>query len=268
MNYLKIIENWNDEKWKNFGKEFLQNLGWEYDFNSDFDVFAIKNQRFLASFQNNLNQGAIGIEKEINILSRINIAKADGFIGFFSGNYTTSLDERLKKLNIPYLLTNGIDISVLLPFFDSIFIDKFFSDRQEKSILLYHYHLNKNQNAYSPLYCSCGCQNDILKDALSISTSAAYLYRKGNRIEFIYGFKNCIFKTKDNNTSCGWTEINQILHPDQFRIWNEMLRNYIKDNPEVDLSDYHRPKRLFLTKILQRIRPINSGFFLEAMDFE
>lgn len=268
MNYLKSIENWSDEKWRGFGLEFLQHTGWDRDWSSDFDVLSVDGKRFLASFRNNMKQGAVGISIEKDVLSRLKRASAEGFIGFYSGDYATSLDTRLRSLNIPVFLVSGVQISVLLPYFDSSFIDSHFGRKEKNSLSIWSHYVNKiDPIKYRPLYCMCGCGADILRNASSIAFSAAFIHRAEDKLYFIYGLKNCIFSACDDNTSCGWIEINQILHPDQFNIWNGMLNDYVAVNTGLDLEEYYGPKRIFLARILQRIRPVNAGFFMGAEEF-
>lgn len=262
MNYLKIIESWSDEKWHKFGVSFLQQVGWEYDWNPEYDIFSHKNRRFVASFRHNIQQGSIGTNIEKDLLSRLKHANAEGFIGFYSGDYTTSLDLRLRSLNIPAELVSGTQISVLLPYFTSFFIDQNFGNRDESSQWAWNYYLNTSSAKYKPLYCMCGCKTDILENVRYIGSSAAFIHRKKDKLFFIYGLKECIFNKCEDNTSCGWVEINQILHPDQFNIWNGMLNEYVRDNPKIDLSNYYKEKRAFTTRIMQRMRSVNAGFFM------
>lgn len=267
MNYLKRIEIWSDKQWRDFGLEFLEQAGWERDWTSDLDVFRINGERFVVSFRHNIRQGAIGTDIESDLVSLLKCANADGFIGFYSGDYTTSLCDRLSRLKAQSMLISGVQISVLLPYFSSSFIDRYFSGREPKESWGWSHYLNKSTHKYKPLYCMCGCQRDILADGRHIGHSAAYLHRDEDKLYFVYGLKGCVFKICDDNTICGWVEINQILHPDQFNIWNGVLLSYLADNPELDLEEYHAPKRLFTSRILQRMRSVNAGFFLDVEEF-
>ncbi|MEN1910928.1 hypothetical protein P5Z57_28075 [Pseudomonas sp. CD3(2023)] len=268
MNYLQDIKCWADENWREFGLEFLQQAGWDRDWISDFDVFSVKGKRFLVSLRHNINEGPVGTEIEKNIISRMRRANADGFIGFYSGEFTTSLQARLKTLSSHVDLIGGVQVSVLLPYFSSNFIDKFFGAREDGWRWGWNCYLNKENKAeYKPLFCMCGCGKDILEGPLAIGLSAAFVHLSKDRLYFIYGLKGCIFKVCEDNTSCGWVEVNQILHPDQFNIWNGQLKDYLSENPHIDLSEYHSHKRLFVSRILQRMRSINAGFFLAAEEF-
>jgi len=267
MNYLKRVENWSGKQWRDFGLEFLEQAGWERDWISDLDVFRINGQRFVVSFRHNIRQGAIGTDIETDLTSLLRRADAQGFIGFYSGDYTTSLCDRLSRLTAQSMLISGVQISVLLPYFCSSFIDQHFSREEPKASREWNHYLNKSPTKYKPLYCMCGCQRDILSDSLRIAHSAAYLHRDEDKLYFVYGLKSCVFKICDDNTACGWIEINQVLHPDQFNIWNGVLLGYLADNPELDLEEYHGPKRLFTSRILQRMRSVNAGFFLGVEEF-
>ncbi len=267
MNYLKRIREWSDEQWYHFGLSFLEQAGWERDWKSDFDVFSMNGKRFLVKFRHNIKKGPIGTQIESDLVSSLKNANACGFIGFYSGEYTTSLAERINKLNFTSILVSGIQISVLLPYCRSSFIDEHFVIEKPKRLLWHHY-LNKEKSEYKPLYCICGCGSDILANSSSISCAAASVYRESNNLFFIYGLKDCIFKFHEDNTECGWVEINQILHPDQFNIWNSMLHEYLMKNPELNLDNYLTQKRSFNTRILQRMRSVNAGFFLMTEEFE
>lgn len=267
MNYLESIKNWSDKQWRDFGLEFLEQTGWERDHTSDLDVFRINAKRFVVSFRHNIGQGAIGTDIESELTTLMKHASADGFVGFYSGDYTTSLCDRLSRYKEQSMVISGVQISVLLPYFSSSFIDRYFSGEEHKGAWQCSHYMNKSLRDYKPLYCMCGCQRDILADSLNIAHSAAYLYRDENDLYFIYGIKSCVFKHCDENTECGWIEINQILHPDQFNIWNGTLLDYLADNPELNLDGYYGPKRLFTSRILQRMRSVNAGFFLGVKEF-
>ena len=268
MNYLQSIAYWSDDKWREFGLEFLQQAGWDRDWVSDFDVFSIEGKRFLVSFRHNIKSGPIGTGIEKDLVSRMRRADAEGFIGFYSGDFTTSLQERIKVLSSHAVLVSGVQISVLLPYSSSCFIDRFFGDRDPDWKWSWNYYFNKSTKAdYKPLHCMCGCKKDTLEGPHTIGRSAAFVHLAQGKLYFIYGFKDCIFKICEDNTSCGWLEINQILHPDQFNSWNAQLQNYLVENPSLDLSEYHNHKRLFTSRILQRMRSVNAGFFLEAEEF-
>jgi len=197
MDYLKSIKCWTDEKWREFGLEFLQQAGWDRDWASDFDVFSIKEKRFLVSFRHNINGGSIGTSIEKDLVSRMRRAKADGFIGFYSGEFTTSLQARLKTLSDHVALVGGVQVSVLLPYLSSHFIDKFFGDREYDWRWNWNYYLNKPKKSdYKPLFCMCGCGRDILEDPLSIGWSAAFVHRSQGKLHFIYGLILLCHKVK------------------------------------------------------------------------
>lgn len=268
MNYLKRFESWSAEQWRDFGLEFLEQAGWDRDWKTDLDVFSIDGKRFVASFRHNINLGPIGTDIEKDLIPRLKRAGADGFIGFYSGDYTTSLCDRLSRLKVQVVLVSGVQISVLLPYSRSSFIDRYFGGNTAGLSWTWNYYLNKvDPDDYKPLHCMCGCGRDILDNGLAIGHSAAFIHRADDKLYFIYGLKNCIFAACDENTPCGWVEINQILHPDQFNIWNGMLNSYLSDNIDLDLTEYHGPKRIFTSRILQRMRSVNAGFFLSGEEF-
>lgn len=268
INYLRSIAEWSQDQWHSFGFEFLQQAGWEPDWKSNMDVFSIDGKRFLVSFINNLGAGPIGISIERDIVSRLKRAGAEGFVGFYSGDYSTSLCDRLKKLNVQVVLISGVQVSVLLPYFSSFFIDRYFGNKPLGSSWSWSCYLSKfNSGDYKPLFCMCGCGQDILISSLAIGSSAAFIHRSCDDLYLYYGLKSCIFKICDDNTSCGWVEINQLLHPDQFNIWNRMLLDFLNDNSCLDLTAYHGPKRLLTSRLLQRMRSVNAGFFLGGQEF-
>lgn len=268
MNYLQEIKHWSDEKWRDFGLEFLQQAGWDRDWISDFDVFSVEGKRFLVSLRHNINGGAVGTSIEKDITSRMRRANAEGFIGFYSGEFTTSLQVRLKTLNCHVELIGGVQVSVLLPYSSSSFIDKFFGGREDGWNWTWNYYLNKESEVeYKPLFCMCGCGKDILEGPRSIGWSAAFVHLSKDKLYFIYGVKDHIFKVCEDNTPCGWMEVNQILHPDQFNIWSGHLKDYLRENPNFDLSEYHGHKRIFVSRILQRMRSVNAGFFFSVEEF-
>ncbi|HBN9513375.1 hypothetical protein [Pseudomonas aeruginosa] len=265
MDFLKQFESWPEEVWRSFGLDFLENNGWYRDYRSPYDVVIHNGTRYLVSFNHNIARGPVGTTIESDLIRRLRQAEANGFIGFYSGNYSTGLIERLESLNIKLKVLSGVHISVLLPFSTSSFIDKHFLGGERDTLRRANYFLNKpSPLTYKPLYCICGCGVDILKDPFSIGSSAAFIRLEGGRLYFLYGLKDCIFSLCHENTSCGWVELNQMLHPDQFNIWNGTINAYLSNNNYLDLKNFWKPRKLFTMRLLQRIRPINSGFFMDG----
>lgn len=266
MNYKQKIKEWNDDKiWTDFSVDFLNDMGWlTYKTSKNTGICYYKNIKYLISFRHNINKGAIGINIERNICDRIKKHDAKGFIGFYSGNYTTSLLNRLTSMQINCLLFNGSRITTFIPFIHSFIIDKYFgSGIKGHPLIETNYYLNlSDDKLYKPLKCICGCGVDIL-DPNNIPASRVFIYKNNNNIDFIYGLKKCIVNMQiDDNTECGWLEISQILHPDQFIIWNKVVREYLDENKDLNTVDFYKEKRMFTMRIMQRIRSVNAGLFL------
>ncbi|CAI8748522.1 DUF4338 domain-containing protein [Pseudomonas sp. IT-P253] len=269
MNYLKEFSSWIDERhWIEFSAEFFNEMGWNCieSENSSYVVEA-DGKRYFLSARHNAGNGAIGTEKELDILDRIDTCNADGFIGFYSGNYSTGLYVRLKSLGVPFVLFNGARIAIYMAYARSFFVDKYFGNGERAGRIIWRYYNNKDTDKpLKPLLCVCGCGKDIL-EVKNISYSLVLLEQYENQLYFLYGLKSCLAQF-DGNTYCGWVEINQILHPDQFASWNRLVSNYISDNPSLDLSNFHPARREFMCRLMQRMRPVNAGFFMEAMSFQ
>ncbi|MDE1497048.1 hypothetical protein KKJ25_19470 [Xenorhabdus bovienii] len=263
MNYKQKIKEWDDEKtWREFSVDFLNDMGWQtYEISGNIVICNYKGIRYLVSFRHNINKGAIGTYLEKNITDRIKEHNAEGFIGFYSENYTTSLLWRLTLMQVHFKLFNGSRITTFIPFTHSTIIDTYFgSGVKGHRFIPANYYLNLNDESfYKPLECLCGCGEDIL-DPLNITYSMVLIHREKNNIYLFYGIKSCINKIHDN-TECGWLEISQILHPDQFIEWNQCVRNYIEKNRNLNTVDFYKLKRLFTMRIMQRMRSVNAGLF-------
>lgn len=264
MNYKQKIREWTDEEtWKKFSVDFLNDMGWQtYEISENLGICDYKGTRYLVSFRHNINEGAIGTSLEKNIIDRIKRYNAEGFIGFYSGNYTTSLLERLTSMQVNFKLFNGSRITTFIPFTHSTIIDKHFgSGIKGHHYLPANYYINlNNESLYKPLKCICGCDADIL-EPFNIASSMVLIHRHRNDIYFLYGLKHCINKI-DDNTECGWLEISQILHTDQFIEWNQNIREYLEKNSGLNTTEFYKHKRIFTMRIMQRIRSVNAGLFL------
>ncbi|HHQ6568904.1 TPA: hypothetical protein ACSTJX_003794 [Serratia fonticola] len=264
MNYKQKIKEWDNEKtWRDFSIDFLNDMGWQtYEVSENIGICDYKGIKYLVSFRHNINEGAIGTNLEKNIADRIKEYNAEGFIGFYSGNYTTSLLQRLASMQVHFKLFNGSRITTFIPFTHSTIIDTYFgSGVKGHHPIPANYYLNlNNESSYKPLECMCGCSADILEPR-NIPYSMVLIHKNGNDVYLFYGLKPCISKI-DDNTECGWLEINQILHPDQFIEWSQCVRNYLKINSNLGTVDFYKSKRLFTMRIMQRIRSVNAGLFL------
>lgn len=266
MNYKQKIKEWDDEKiWMRFSVDFLNDMGWEtYEISENIGICNYKGIKYLVSFRNNINKGAIGTNVEKNITERIKKHNAEGFIGFYSGNYTTSLFERLTSMQVNFKLFNGSRITTFIPFAHSTIIDNYFGNGVKGHHLIPgNFYLNlSNESLYKPLECVCGCGADILEPS-NIRDSMALIHKNGDYIYFFYGLKDCINQI-DDNTECTWIEISQILHPDQFIGWSQIVRNYIQKNAKCNTIGFYEYKRLFTMRIMQRMRSVNAGLFLRG----
>lgn len=264
MNYKQKIKEWTDEEtWEKFSVDFLNDMGWQtHLISKNLGICDYRGTKYLVSFRHNINGGAIGTSLEKNITDRIKEHNAEGFIGFYSGNYTTSLLERLTSMEVNFKLFNGSRITTFIPFTHSYIIDTHFgSGVKGHPLVSTNYYINLNdESSYKPLNCICGCNADIL-EPFNITSSMVLIHRNGNDIYFLYGLKNCI-SSVDDNTECGWLEIGQILHADQFIEWNQIVRDYLDNNPGLNTAEFYKYKKIFTMRIMQRIRSVNAGLFL------
>jgi hypothetical protein len=267
MNYSQKIKEWDDDKtWREFSVDFLNDMGWQtYEISDNIGICDYKGVRYLVSFRHNINKGAVGTNLEKNITDRIKEYNAEGFIGFYSGNYTTSLLDRLTSMQVDFKLFNGSRITTFIPFTHSTIIDTYFgSGIKGHHFIPANYYLNIiDESLYKPLECMCGCGKDIL-DPLNIAYSMVLIHMHNNNIYLVYGIKSCINHI-DDNTECGWLEISQILHPDQFIEWNQCVRWFLQKNNNLGVIDFYKCKRIFTMRIMQRMRSINAGLFLRLM---
>ncbi|RLM04080.1 hypothetical protein [Gibbsiella quercinecans] len=251
--------------WHEFAVEYLCEMGYvTYATDEKHAITVFNNKRYLVSIKHNINTGSVGVGDEIDVLLRMKEYNVDGFIGFYSGYYSTSLLNRLNSIVDELILFNCDKISTLLVFAHSQFIDKYLPS--EKSISVPHniwrYYQNVSNENYEPLLCMCGCGVDILEPR-NIGWAMATIYRKNRKVYFIYGLKDCFFpKGNVDNTECGWLELNQALHTDQINDWNSMIDEYLESLEGFNLTDYYYHKYNFMSKIVQRLRPVNSGIFL------
>ena len=123
------------------------------------------------------------------------------------------------------------------------------------------YVMNVHPSEYQPLKCM-ECGDDILSDEYLIRSSMATLILDNeDKLEFVYGHKNCINQyTRDD---LPWIEIDQALHQDQLIPWNKTVTNYLQ---KYQYSKYfYQNKNEFDTGIQQRMFPSNWGKHLLSL---
>lgn len=267
MNFKNHFKTMDAKKWKAFALDFLVDTGFhEYiatlEAKEDQDVFLLEKHGivFYVSTRNNATEGkSVGTEIEKNILERMKSNNATGFIGFYSGNFSTSLLERLNKLaknstaNFTFKLFNGHAISLIMPLIHSHVYNDHFNNGNP-------YSLNIPAQHYEELECCCGqCGIDILHDDL-IVWSMAQLTIIENEIYFIFGHK--LHLTNFPETRCGWLEISQCLHLEQILMWNAQIDRFISDSGLPLSEKFYHERNRFNTAITQKLRSSNAGMFL------
>lgn len=262
--YEPIFREISAADWELFAVDVLQEMGFEVllgpavgpDGGSD-ALLQRGEVRYILSCKHRARPVGTGVES--SILDRVRQHGAQGFIGFYSGPVTQSLQTRLQRLNedgTPCEIYDRKRISGLLAdgSVPARIAQKYASPR---GAFLQH----SPPDEYRPLSCP-ECGRDILDDE-HIPWSAAGIARNAEGAwEYVYGHKLTQFAQTCERVDRAhpWIELTQALHLEQLLRWHALVDYLIAEQPVAPTfwPDRHR----FESHILQRLVPPNWGTWL------
>lgn len=254
--YNSFFQNMDPNEWELFAEDFFIFLGFDIiespsigpDGGKDL-IVEINNERYVVSCKHFIQSDkAVGVNDEVNILERIIQHKANGFIGFYSTQVSTSLLTRFNEL--------GTNSNYRFKYFDKSSISNVIPDMNFHILQKYgmcnglNYVLNVDPSDYKPLKC-VNCKKDIL-NPLNINTSIVAIYEYKGELTYLYGCKSCLPRQE-----LVYAEISQVLFHEQLIGWNNIVNDFISDYKVS--NDFYKYKDRFSERILQRMYPQNLG---------
>ena len=267
--YFDFFCKMNDEEWEHFAVDVLRSAGFSIqtipaygtDGGKDFLV-SNDDTTYIVSCKHYIRSGNhVGQDDEKNISDRMVQFNAGGFIGFYSTEITTSLQNRLDAIcankNYKYLIFGPQQIIRIMQYMDTIIL-------QTYGLYPHKYYMNVHESEYKPLKCMM-CGRDILLDEnIPNSLAGVARYKMGGKYEYVYGCKPCFINVE---LFCNaHLELEQALHIRQLQGWEELVDEWI-ENGDIAISDtFHKNRNRFLNRVRQRQLPQTDGTWY-GLDF-
>jgi len=275
-----VFKDLNDEDWENFAQDVLFHLGYTIALgpsvgrDDGVDLLVEKGgQRFIVSCKH--HQKAIGVSQEKDIRDRMELNLCSGFIAFYSSSVTSGLKKKFNKLReldfkvVEYYRINILDI---IPTMMGFVLEKYFKQVHD----LYH-HVNTGM-VYKPLPCvmGCGCNDILSKEALP--WSMVTLVKKGNKLCFEYGCKECLGNYPEHNigsfepeiigrfdfVEIYWMELSQIRFFEEYFKWRDLIDLCLEYLEVVPDDDFYKNFSIFNMALMQIMVPQGWGVWLPA----
>ncbi|MCG8333788.1 MAG: restriction endonuclease [Proteobacteria bacterium] len=259
--YDDFFKGISPDDWEYFCEDFLASIGFSIlkgpaigtDGGKDL-IVEHQEISYIVSCKHYYKSGKnVGISNEKCILDRIIEHDVKGFIGFYSTYVTESLSHRLQRFTekkFPIIIFDKGKISNLIPKLHSSVTQKYSDTTRGNNFVL-----NTHQSQYQPLEC-LECGKDILSPKRIRNSMAMIVEDRSNEYHFIYGCKNCISQLPE----CGWVEIFQVLHVEEFLGWNNTVTEIIGGGKVA--KNFYEVKNTFDSRIVQRLFPTNMGTWL------
>lgn len=259
--YYQFFSNMNDEEWERFAVEVLKRVGYQIltlpafgtDGGKDF-IVGYGTYKALVSCKHYIkSQKHVGADDEVNISDRMNQFGANMFIGFYSTNITTGLQNRLDGIcangNYMYQIYEPIAIINAMQFMDTHILQSF-------GLYPHKYYMNVSEAEYKPLKC-VRCGRDILTDQMIPASLAGIALRKDGTWDYVYGCKACLFGVQLKYEA--FLELEQALHVKILQGWEDMIEEWIEED-EMNLhQDFYKHRTKFLNRVRQRQLPQTEG---------
>lgn len=248
--YQDYIQQMTHEDWEFFAVDYLSYI---YGFTVERypargadggrdGIVWLDEKKYIVSCKHYRSDRAISPSIETNIINRIYQHNANGFVGFYSTVITEGLGNMLKGLENAGLEYFIFDIYNIVENINVI-----------PWSVLNKYGLAKNirfplhvPNCYQPL-CCLSCGEDILLDE-NIDASLVQICKDdAETLHYVYGCKRCFGNYQD----LYWGELSQVLHHDQFVIWNNIVEDLCSKYNVT--NNFYQNKNLFDTRIQQRL---------------
>ena len=259
--YYQFFVNMNDEEWENFAVEVLKRVGYQIetlpaygaDGGKDF-IVKYGAYRAIVSCKHYIkSQKHVGPEDETNISDRLLQFEANMFIGFYSTNITSGLQNRLDGMcrseKYKYQIFSPIQIIYIMQFMDAHILQSF-------GLYPHKYYMNVSKAEYKPLKCIM-CERDILTDKMISASLVGIAHRKDGTWDYIYGCKSCLFGVQLKYEA--FLEMEQALHVKLLQGWERMIDEWIEED-EMELHpDFYKHRTKFLNRVRQRQLPQTDG---------
>ncbi|RHP12299.1 hypothetical protein DWZ84_12865 [Coprobacillus sp. AF35-8] len=253
--YGQFFLNIKPEDWERFAEDVLTCVGYQIvkrssvgiDGGCDLLVYKEKILYLVSCKHYFKSKKCVGTKDETNILDRMKQFNATGFIGFYSTNITTSLQQRLDKI-----IDNGNCV-----IFDPITIVHIMKKMDNNILQAYgpypHNYYNCN---YEPLPCMI-CGRDCLAGE-NIPMSIAGLAKMSNgKFQYVYGCKNCLKSVQFHLGA--YLEMGQALYVDQLLGWDKFIDEEINESGIKLMDDFYKNRYEFENKVNQRQFPKGDG---------
>lgn len=274
----KVLRNMNSDQWERFSVEVLRQIGFDiitypaYGQDGGQDYLVEKNnKRYLVSCKHYTTSN-IGLKQELNIVDRLVQFKANGFIGFYLSNITTSLQNKLNELDTHicgpfcYCIFTQTEIKRIAQEMDSHILHSF--GLQPK------YYLNVSKDDYLPLLCPF-CHRDMLaeenipsslvsfarcKDILAAqpypNSLISFANGKDDSFSYIYGCNYCLNPIP---FPYGYDTLEMLLHIEIQIDWFRLIDSFIRENNLKLADNFYFIKDHLVQRIAQRLYPQTAG---------
>lgn len=277
--YFEFFCKMSAEEWERFAVEVIRCSGFEIetepaygtDGGKDF-IVSHNSRKYIVSCKHYIkSEKHVGIDDEKNIGDRLLQFGATGFIGFYSTEITTGLQERLNGIygnnGYEYRIFSSTKIVRAMQSMDTKILQSF-------GLYPHKYYMNVSEEEYKPLKCMI-CGKDILTDENIPRSSARLIYynKKKNKYicEYAYGCKSCFIKF--NPLTLIDLEIEQALHLRILQGWEDMIDGLLKNkakelkdsiNPDIKIKlkikkRFYKNRCKFLNRVRQRQLPQTEG---------
>lgn len=251
----------NDEEWENFAVEVLKCVGYQIetlpaygtDGGKDFIVSCGVYKAIVSCKHYIKSQKHVGADDEVNIGDRMLQFGANMFIGFYSTNISSGLQNRLNGIcgsgSFTYQIFDPVKIVNIMQFMDTHILQSF-------GLYPHKYYINVSEGEYKPLKCRV-CERDILTDQMIPASLVGIAHCKDGSWDYVYGCKSCLFGVKFKYEA--FLEIEQALHVKWLQGWEEMVDEWIEDD-EMELHPkFYKHRTKFLNRVRQRQLPQTDG---------
>lgn len=259
--YQDFFDNMSDEEWEKFAVEVLKYAGFRIltlpaygiDAGRDFSVI-YDNEIYLVSCKHYIRSGKhVGQDDEVNISDRLVQFNAKGFIGFYSTDITTGLQNRLDAIcenqNKIYIIFEPYKIVAIMQCMDAKILQSF-------GLYPHKYYMNVANAEYKPLKCRI-CKKDCLTDENIPSSLIGLAKRKDGKYDYVYGCKSCFLNVELYLNI--HLEMEQALYVGQLQSWEDIIDEIIK-NDGIELSKkFYKHRVKFLNRVRQRQLPQTEG---------
>lgn len=258
--YFEFFCKMSAEEWERFAVEVIRCNGFEIetepaygtDGGKDF-IVSHNSRKCIVSCKHYIkSEKHVGIDDEKNISDRLSQFGATGFIGFYSTEITTGLQDRLdgicKNNRYEYRIFSPTKIIRAMQSMDTKILQSF-------GLYPHKYYMNVSKEEYKPLKCMM-CGKDILTDEnIPKSLIGLATYKKNGKYEYVYGCKSCFLKVD----LYMFLEMEQALYLRMLQGWEDEIDKLIKTRNIKLSKKFYKNRCKFLNRVRQRQLPQTEG---------